>query len=511
MTRDEKMEVVARLEERGAFLVKRSAEQVAEALDLSRFTIFSYLKEIRRQGGGEQLRADAAARSRPTVTCGGRHAAPPASRPDAATGRPCSTSSPAAGAATLAVIGLVKNAGKTTVVNALMDNVPAALRAHLARPRRRAHRPPHRPRQAAHRAARAARSSPPRMGSLDRSHYTMERARARCRSTPRWAASSSAAPSATAPSRSAVPPRSPRSPRTAARLHALRRRPGAGRRRHQPPRQRLAARERRASSWRPAAWSPTRSTRRVETTVAHTRDADPARASTRRPARWSSRTRRSPAPARSPSTTAARHRHARPRRPSSARASRVAREVERAGRRRRCSSAARSPRSSPTTSRARCRRARSVTRRRARRHRAHPARRRRSSRFRRRGIDLRVLTPLRVLAVTANPYRFPQPYNAKVFFGAVADAVGDRAPGLRRRPRPAGSAGRRRAGRSTRRLLPTKDGVTVHDAIKLNDDARHRALARRPTPSPTTSSATSTSTRPTRPSAPRCACWASPA
>ena len=50
------------------------------------------------------------------------------------------------------------------------------------------------------------------------------------------------------------------------------------------------------------------------------------------------------------------------------------------------------------------------------------------SRLRRRGIDLRVLTPLRVLAVTANPYRFPQPYNPRVFFGAVADAVGDRAP-----------------------------------------------------------------------------------
>ncbi len=50
------------------------------------------------------------------------------------------------------------------------------------------------------------------------------------------------------------------------------------------------------------------------------------------------------------------------------------------------------------------------------------------SRFRRRGIDLRVLTPLRVLAVTANPFRFPQPYNPKIFFGAVADAVGDRAP-----------------------------------------------------------------------------------
>jgi predicted transcriptional regulator YheO len=48
MTREEKMEVVKRLEERGAFLVKRSAEQVADALDLSRYTIFSYLKEIRR-------------------------------------------------------------------------------------------------------------------------------------------------------------------------------------------------------------------------------------------------------------------------------------------------------------------------------------------------------------------------------------------------------------------------------------------------------------------------------
>ncbi len=50
------------------------------------------------------------------------------------------------------------------------------------------------------------------------------------------------------------------------------------------------------------------------------------------------------------------------------------------------------------------------------------------SRFRRRGIDLRVLTPLRVLAVTVNPYRFPQPYKPRIFFGAVADAVGDRAP-----------------------------------------------------------------------------------
>jgi len=50
------------------------------------------------------------------------------------------------------------------------------------------------------------------------------------------------------------------------------------------------------------------------------------------------------------------------------------------------------------------------------------------ARCRRRGIELRVLTPLRVLAVTTNPYRQPAPYNAQLFFSAVADAVGDRAP-----------------------------------------------------------------------------------
>jgi hypothetical protein len=49
-------------------------------------------------------------------------------------------------------------------------------------------------------------------------------------------------------------------------------------------------------------------------------------------------------------------------------------------------------------------------------------------RFRKRGIALEVLTPLRVLGVTANPFRVPQPYQPKVFFDAVADAVGDRVP-----------------------------------------------------------------------------------
>lgn len=54
MSREEKMEVVRRLEGHGAFLVKRSAEQVADALDLSRYTVFSYLKEIRRGKPGRR-------------------------------------------------------------------------------------------------------------------------------------------------------------------------------------------------------------------------------------------------------------------------------------------------------------------------------------------------------------------------------------------------------------------------------------------------------------------------
>ena len=50
------------------------------------------------------------------------------------------------------------------------------------------------------------------------------------------------------------------------------------------------------------------------------------------------------------------------------------------------------------------------------------------ARFRKRGIALEVLTPLQVLAVTANPFRVPQPYRPQLFFHAIASAVGDRAP-----------------------------------------------------------------------------------
>mgnify|MGYP005838932177 CR=1 FL=1 len=48
--------------------------------------------------------------------------------------------------------------------------------------------------------------------------------------------------------------------------------------------------------------------------------------------------------------------------------------------------------------------------------------------FARRGIALEVLHPLRVLALTVNPFRVPQPYQPKVFFSALADAVAGRVP-----------------------------------------------------------------------------------
>jgi hypothetical protein len=44
----------------------------------------------------------------------------------------------------------------------------------------------------------------------------------------------------------------------------------------------------------------------------------------------------------------------------------------------------------------------------------------------RRRLRIEVLHPLRVLAVTTNPFRLPQPYNPRVFFDAVVDVIGDR-------------------------------------------------------------------------------------
>lgn len=49
-------------------------------------------------------------------------------------------------------------------------------------------------------------------------------------------------------------------------------------------------------------------------------------------------------------------------------------------------------------------------------------------RCRRGGVVVEVLAPLRLLAVTANPFRLPQPFRSMTFFHAIIDAIGDRVP-----------------------------------------------------------------------------------
>ncbi len=50
MTRAEKRQVVRFLDQRGAFALRKSVETVADALGVSRFTVYNYL-ETSRQGG----------------------------------------------------------------------------------------------------------------------------------------------------------------------------------------------------------------------------------------------------------------------------------------------------------------------------------------------------------------------------------------------------------------------------------------------------------------------------
>ena len=90
---------------------------------------------------------------------------------------------------------------------------------------------------------------------------------------------------------------------------------------------------------------------------------------------------------------------------------------------------------------------------------------------------LQALAPLR-LALTVNPFRVPQPFQPKVFFSAVAEAVGDRVPmfdacvnGSARLP---GAAGPIREPPSP----PDESGwPSVDDALRLNGDLVDRARA----------------------------------
>ena len=380
----------------------------------------------------------------------------------------------------------------------------APLRPHLARARRRAHRPPHRAGQAAHRAAAPA------------PWWRRRRARSTARATPwtcsrscpsirRWGAWSSGAPAARARSRSAGPRPSPS---CAA-----------------PPR--ACTRSAPSRSWSTAPSTASAAPRRASATAVVMATGGMVGDTLDEVARdhgWprstccccpaaSPQTRALIAPCLEPYARAVAFDErgaATPLEltPLSARASRSPARWS-AWARARSSSAAPSRRSSSTTSLRVLPPRRELSPRGARRHGAGPAAGGGAPASAAAASTLEVLTPLRVLAVTANPFRVPQPYQPKVFFSAVADAVGDRVPVFdvvqrARAALPAGAAALRR-----RRSPSMKGGVTVNDALQSERRRWSTAPAPRPAPSPTTSSATSTSTPPTRPSAPPCGCSAS--
>jgi hypothetical protein len=46
MSREDKQEAVRRLDEQGVFMLRRSVEDVADALGVSRFTVYNYLSAV---------------------------------------------------------------------------------------------------------------------------------------------------------------------------------------------------------------------------------------------------------------------------------------------------------------------------------------------------------------------------------------------------------------------------------------------------------------------------------
>jgi predicted transcriptional regulator YheO len=53
MNREEKIALVVHLDEEGAFLIKGAVEIIAKGMGISKFTIYSYLKEIRGSNGNQ--------------------------------------------------------------------------------------------------------------------------------------------------------------------------------------------------------------------------------------------------------------------------------------------------------------------------------------------------------------------------------------------------------------------------------------------------------------------------
>ena len=58
MTRANKMEFLAYLDKKGAFLISKSGDRVCEYLHISKFTLYRYLDVIREENKGESPKDD---------------------------------------------------------------------------------------------------------------------------------------------------------------------------------------------------------------------------------------------------------------------------------------------------------------------------------------------------------------------------------------------------------------------------------------------------------------------
>jgi predicted transcriptional regulator YheO len=61
LTREDKIAIITYLENKGAFLIRYSADRIAELLSISKFTIYNYLEEIKARHGGDAGKRSAAA------------------------------------------------------------------------------------------------------------------------------------------------------------------------------------------------------------------------------------------------------------------------------------------------------------------------------------------------------------------------------------------------------------------------------------------------------------------
>ena len=55
LNREEKVALISRLESKGAFLIRYSVERIAKSLNLSKYTIYNYLDEVKTRGANAEV------------------------------------------------------------------------------------------------------------------------------------------------------------------------------------------------------------------------------------------------------------------------------------------------------------------------------------------------------------------------------------------------------------------------------------------------------------------------